>query len=192
MSDSLTRCDVTMTGASSGRDEKSNGRAVDRPAVALDEVLAYKNKQVIKRFLKLYDVPQREAKELFRETKKFLWASSQTSHPLEPPLIIDEMWHNFILFTRPYTDFCQQHFGYFIHHQPADKAGQKEKDPVGFRQRSRSNFEARCGILFELLGEETVVKWYLEYPLVYDASFFRKRFKPPTPRRLDYDVLKAN
>lgn len=32
---------------------------------------------------------------------------------------VDEVWHTFILFTRDYTDFCNEVFGRYIHHQPS-------------------------------------------------------------------------
>jgi hypothetical protein len=31
---------------------------------------------------------------------------------------IDAIWHQFILFTRAYTEFCQDYLGKFIHHLP--------------------------------------------------------------------------
>lgn len=31
---------------------------------------------------------------------------------------VDEVWHNFILFTREYGYFCKRIFGEFIHHTP--------------------------------------------------------------------------
>jgi hypothetical protein len=31
---------------------------------------------------------------------------------------IDEVWHQFILFTREYGNFCQESFGRFLHHSP--------------------------------------------------------------------------
>ncbi|WP_198648846.1 hypothetical protein [Cyanothece sp. BG0011] len=37
-----------------------------------------------------------------------------------PSQIVDEAWHEFILFTKEYSDFCSQGFGYFLHHTPAE------------------------------------------------------------------------
>ncbi len=31
---------------------------------------------------------------------------------------VDEAWHQFILFTRSYTSFCNEAFGKYIHHRP--------------------------------------------------------------------------
>jgi hypothetical protein len=37
-----------------------------------------------------------------------------------PSRIVDEAWHEFILFTRDYQDFCQKVFGQFLHHIPTE------------------------------------------------------------------------
>ena len=40
-----------------------------------------------------------------------------------PSQVADEMWHEFILFTRHYHAFCQGAFGGFLHHTPAVAVG---------------------------------------------------------------------
>jgi hypothetical protein len=47
-----------------------------------------------------------------------------------PSQVVDVAWHEFILFTKCYHDFCEQAFGRFLHHNPAeamqsDKSAQK-------------------------------------------------------------------
>lgn len=37
-----------------------------------------------------------------------------------PSQVIDLAWHEFILFTREYEQFCKQGFGHFLHHTPAE------------------------------------------------------------------------
>jgi hypothetical protein len=36
-----------------------------------------------------------------------------------PSQVADDLWHEFILYTRDYQDFCKQAFGGFLHHTPA-------------------------------------------------------------------------
>ena len=36
-----------------------------------------------------------------------------------PSQVVDELWHEFILYTKNYEQFCQQAFGDFLHHTPA-------------------------------------------------------------------------
>ncbi len=37
-----------------------------------------------------------------------------------PSQVVDDAWHEFILFTRQYDKFCQHGFGRFLHHTPAE------------------------------------------------------------------------
>lgn len=37
-----------------------------------------------------------------------------------PSQVVDDAWHEFILFTRNYRQFCQRAFGRFLHHTPAE------------------------------------------------------------------------
>lgn len=37
-----------------------------------------------------------------------------------PSQAVDDAWHEFILFTRQYDKFCQDAFGRFLHHTPAE------------------------------------------------------------------------
>jgi len=37
-----------------------------------------------------------------------------------PSQAVDVVWHEFILFTRIYEDFCKQGFGKYLHHTPAE------------------------------------------------------------------------
>jgi hypothetical protein len=52
-----------------------------------------------------------------------------------PSQAADDLWHEFILYTREYRDFCDKAFGTFLHHSPAVvlKPDQK-KDNTGLRR----------------------------------------------------------
>ena len=77
------------------------------------------------------------------ETIKFLLLVAENSGAtLTPSHRVDLVWHEFILFTRVYSDFCHVHFGKFIHHNPGGT--QKEnRDQFGATLRL---YEARFGI----------------------------------------------
>ena len=40
-----------------------------------------------------------------------------------PSQAVDDLWHEFILYTRNYDVFCKQAFGRFLHHTPAVALG---------------------------------------------------------------------
>lgn len=126
----------------------------------------------------MYAINQVETIEIFQETKKFLFIS-----PIEGVfipddlLIIDEMWHNFILFTSVYHEFSRQFFdNKYLHHIPASK---KDKDahnlladeqPELARAEYLQKMQKLISITYDHLGEETVRKWFQEYPIKYSKE----------------------
>jgi hypothetical protein len=51
-----------------------------------------------------------------------------------PSRVADELWHEFILYTRNYDAFCRQAFGRFMHHTPAVVLGADQRDNAGLRR----------------------------------------------------------
>jgi hypothetical protein len=47
---------------------------------------------------------------------------------MAPPEDIDEIWHNFILFTADYARFCDKYVGFFLNHQPLTVAEKAASD----------------------------------------------------------------
>jgi hypothetical protein len=75
-----------------------------------------------------------EAEELFLEVKRYL-----VLNRLYPEAKwqmysrrIDEVWHQFVLFTREYALFCDKYFGMMLHHSPSN-------DPMGNAQSVSEN-----------------------------------------------------
>ncbi|MGE0238986.1 MAG: hypothetical protein AB7F09_11455 [Parvibaculaceae bacterium] len=93
------------------------------------------------------DTPE-EAEALFAEVKRYLVIAALDSdkswHMYS--LRIDECWHQFILFTKQYTEFCKLHFGRYVPHAPSNSpdAGIAPKQRTTFRE-----FNARYQELFQ-------------------------------------------
>lgn len=51
-----------------------------------------------------------------------------------PSQIADDLWHEFILYTREYEKFCRGAFGSFLHHTPAVVLGARRSDNEGLRR----------------------------------------------------------
>ena len=51
-----------------------------------------------------------------------------------PSQVTDDLWHEFILYTRNYEQFCQRAFGRFMHHTPAVVLGQAQQSNLGLRR----------------------------------------------------------
>lgn len=57
--------------------------------------------------------------------RKFVSMSSQ---------VTDDLWHEFILYTRNYEEFCRRAFGRFMHHTPAVVLGRDHQNNTGLRR----------------------------------------------------------
>jgi hypothetical protein len=51
-----------------------------------------------------------------------------------PSQIADDLWHEFILYTREYQAFCSKAFGGFLHHTPAVVLSANRKNNEGLRR----------------------------------------------------------
>lgn len=158
------------------------GRRPGIKAPTLADVLAYSNRDVVHRFRKAYALDWEEAEDIFEQVKKWLWlANHRRRSGFDKGLsidlslvVIDEMWHNFVLFTKEYTQFCLHYFGYYLHHGPATEAEEREHRErmasLDRADRIRAMKDAKrpqYEYIYDHLGEETFVKWYVEYPKVY-------------------------
>ncbi|HEX7667501.1 MAG TPA: hypothetical protein VF407_23375 [Polyangiaceae bacterium] len=140
----------------------------------LDDVLRYENEEVVHRFAADHGISYADASEIFLETKRWLWLSA-THRSLALPLFsearaIDEMWHTFLLFSRDYATFCDESFGFFVHHAPRTKREKDEwdakiaADPEGARAERREKLRAAYLVVADELGTATLKKWCEEFP----------------------------
>ncbi|PKO86459.1 MAG: hypothetical protein CVU18_14870 [Betaproteobacteria bacterium HGW-Betaproteobacteria-12] len=51
-----------------------------------------------------------------------------------PSQVVDDLWHEFILYTRNYELFCRKAFGCFLHHTPAVALGSDRLANAGLRR----------------------------------------------------------
>lgn len=146
----------------------------------LAEALAYQNEDIVFRFAKVFQVPFEEADDIFTEVKKWLWVGRLRQPErllIHGPLrIIDEMWHNFILFTRDYVTYCDEVYGGYVHHAPVTRreleahARRVASLDMRGRARERRRQVAQMRFIATHLGVDTLRKWYVEYPSKYGVS----------------------
>lgn len=160
----------------------------------LQELVNFQNEEVILKFSRDHEVPLEESKLLFRETMKMLWL--MVKHKLEqnngrdcfvPDAFnvqkamdpLDKMWHEFILFTKEYHEFCDHFFGGYLHHIPCS-----EKEFQAFQQRKlerKESFESlereeiRKFVLYirNNLGDEALDIWFKQIPSLFSYSQFQ-------------------
>lgn len=155
---------------------------------SLDELASFKNNNVIYYFMENYGVTFDEGNEIFEETKKWLWLCA-TSKSIQvnggkapvlfidnPIIIIDEMWHTFILFTREYRNFCLDYFGQIVEHIPTIKAGRDfynerlKIDLEKVQEERKALTERQYNFVYDHLGEETLLTWYRKFPEKYSID----------------------
>jgi hypothetical protein len=51
-----------------------------------------------------------------------------------PSQVVDDLWHELILYTRGYESFCRQAFGEFLHHTPAVALADSQQNNAGLRR----------------------------------------------------------
>lgn len=140
----------------------------------LNELLQYKNPPVLKLYIQNYPNNKLSAEKAFTEMLKYLWLyrkheidlqnnQGNKSFPkacimLRSMREIDEMWHEFILFTRDYTQFCLDYFGEYIHHLP--NLFDNRPRP---RAEVEEDVEKLLPYIYDNLGAETLRIWFESY-----------------------------
>lgn len=154
----------------------------------LQEVLAYENEAVVRKFVERLNVSLEDARVVFDDTKRWLWLCADQRLKLieagdpdatAPPVIdrslfiLDEMWHTFILFTKDYTDFCEKYFVFYIHHQPTTYETRSRRNE-SFRQDFDGSLDSfmhdlkhQMSVVYDAFGADTLKRWYEEYPLKF-------------------------
>lgn len=51
-----------------------------------------------------------------------------------PSQVVDDLWHDFLLFTRIYRQFCDKAFGRFLHHTPVEAMATRHLATAGIRR----------------------------------------------------------
>jgi hypothetical protein len=98
-----------------------------------------------------------EAERLFTEAKRFI-VMSQSDRDVICEMYsvrVDEAWHQFILYTAEYMDFCQRFFGRYVPHSPNNAP---QRPSTGHcEQMTFDEFKARYETMF---GETLPDVWY--------------------------------
>ena len=138
----------------------------------LQSVLGYKHPDLLNRFGDKYLLTDDECEEIFRELKLWLYlVGTRTSDT--PPLVIlssmevvDNIWHEFLLYTTDYANFCHTYFGHFIHHEPTRVADrlklqqERECNLQAFQSKRRAELEIFIGYVYDKLGAEVCDRWF--------------------------------
>ncbi len=142
------------------------------PATAMDAV-AHEAPYVIEKLVKARIArDEDEAHALFTEAKRYmvLVQIDDTKIWQMHSLRVDEAWHQFILFTAQYTQFCLRFFGRYVHHSPsnAPEALTPNKRPLATFAEFRARYE-------ELFGLTLPEIWYDERGVTLERRVLNER-----------------
>jgi hypothetical protein len=62
------------------------------------------------------------------------YAKSGYKYVSMPSQVVDDLWHEFILYTKHYEIFCRKSFGRFLHHTPAVVLSSSQQSNAGLRR----------------------------------------------------------
>ena len=154
-------------------------RVKERRVASLAAVLAYTNDSVVDRFCSDYGIDVSEALRIFKDMLRWLWLNATHTVELEcgvvgvpewlgiraEQMVIDEMWHIFLLYTDAYRSFCLSYFGFMIGHAPNENSHQalSPEDLESYLTRYLTYVEKN-------LGQDTVVRWFEDYGEIYSEE----------------------
>lgn len=75
--------------------------------------------KIIAAFSQKYALKTGHVEALASELAKFLSICATYPNNLTPSPKIDAIWHEFIIHTKDYHEYCMSTFGRFIHHNPS-------------------------------------------------------------------------
>jgi hypothetical protein len=159
---------------------------------SLEAAEAFRDQDVVARLTDQFDISTADAEEIFLETRRWVWLCAEARKDRQrglsvPPLIIDKLlyfidegWHNWILHTRAYREFCDRHFGFFVDHNPTPK---RIKDARRKAVTSSSSIAQQLFVAHEIqdsymidkLGIDVIERWYFDLALKYDSLATRRR-----------------
>ncbi len=114
------------------------------------------------------------ATRVMNETLTFLKACGENPGiMLSPSEAVDKGWHNFLMYTQDYAEFCEREAGRFIHHQPADTAEEKAACMV-----STDSFEFLMSNRYQVDAE----LWISESATNGQSDLSRSQTPPPVPQ----------
>ena len=174
-------------------------RVRERTVASLSAVLSYTNDSVVDRFCAEFGFERLEALRVFKDMVRWLWLNATHTMELERGLadvpdwlgiraeqiVIDEMWHIFLLFTDAYRKFCMTFFGFMIGHAPNEKPQQALS-----REELESYLTSYLNYVERHLGQDTVVRWFEDYGETYSEEELLSRRVAVLQKRIN--LLKLN
>lgn len=92
--------------------------AAVQKGITFGYVALYRNPEIIERYKDKLGLTHAEAEELFMDVKRFLYLCAVEPGPKAPTPKIDDGWHEFMMYSKEYREFCLRTLGQNIDHFP--------------------------------------------------------------------------
>lgn len=127
----------------------------------LKTTLRYKNPELIRRIQRTQKIDGRKAAMVYRDVLRWLWLCGRLRQEQrsnrwldqqlpsmrmpESWLPVDIGWHEFILCTRSYKEFCDVYLDGYVHHKPAPVNEKLQSEGEAFERGYLAIFFTFCG-----------------------------------------------
>lgn len=113
-----------------------------------------------------------DADALFTEVKRYLVLTRLDPHISWQMYStrVDEVWHQFVLYTGEYAQFCERSFGEFVHHRPNNAPA----TPSG-AQMQHASFHAFADRYREVFVQELPDQWFDERSVTIDRRVINEK-----------------
>ena len=126
--------------------QETHGHRHD-PARLVREVLV-ENPVLHQKVAASCSLERRDVPAMVLEVVRFLCLAAGSARTLTPSRAVDDAWHEFILCTRSYGEFCARHFGCMVHHHPGGDA-----------ERHRDQFQETLALYRDHFGDPDARFW---------------------------------
>ncbi|MEN7549733.1 hypothetical protein AAG747_17550 [Rapidithrix thailandica] len=127
--------------------------------VRLAETILKDNPVLTGKIAKGVPVEEKEVLPVLTEVIKFLNLIAFSDQKLSPSLKVDYAWHEFILCTRYYYNFCEVNFGRMIHHHPG-----------GSQNENHRQYQQTLKLYTTFIGKPPVVYWGEEASQLWEEA----------------------
>ena len=84
----------------------------------LEKIMRFQFEPLIERMVDKLRWDESSAREVFEDLKRYFYLCGTRPEPFPAPFVIDEIWHEFQMFSEQYREFCMEYIGFFVDHQP--------------------------------------------------------------------------
>lgn len=116
--DACPSCETCSPSSDKAYPSRSPTKGIVSDEKVVNAIMSFQFDDLVYRMVDKHEWDEAEAREVFEDLKRYLALAAISTETIVPSPKVDDMWHDFILFTEDYEKFCKMNVGRFIHHRP--------------------------------------------------------------------------